>query len=114
MKYIVHNRVYCAKFSKVSWTVLRVQEYDIKHNTICCLYKVNMLDTAYVTVQVCNLKLQHRTNFEILHKREIYGEISKILEICMLHVAKTQFFSDQDSVNFALTSRSSGSECPLD
>ena len=63
MWYNVHNRVYCANFSKFSWTTLTVQEYDINCNKIHCMYRENMLDTVYATVQGCNIKLQHKMNF---------------------------------------------------
>ena len=55
------------------------------------MYKGNILDTVYVTVQMCNIKLQHKTNFKILDKRKFLWEISEISEISMLNVAKTPF-----------------------
>ena len=55
------------------------------------MYMINMLDTVYVTVQGCSIKLrQHK--FEFLYKRTILWEISEILEISMLNVAETPFW----------------------
>ena len=79
MQYILHNRVYCAKLSKFSWTAVTVQEYVIKHSLIYCMYSENMPDTAYV--QGCNIKLQHKTNLAIFAQKKILWKLSEIFEI---------------------------------
>ena len=40
MEYIVLN------LTKITWTVITVQECDKDYMTICCMYSVYMLDTA--------------------------------------------------------------------
>ena len=52
------------------------------------MYKGNILDIVYATVQMCNIKLEHKTNFKILDERKFLWEISKISEISMLNIAK--------------------------